>query len=668
MDKLEIEGGVPLRGEVTVSGAKNAVLPILAATLLADGPCVLEGVPDLRDLDTMIRILRELGVEVETRRRRHRHHRGRGRLAVPRALRARQDDARLDLRPRAPPRRGASAPRCRFPGGCVIGPRPDRPPRRRPRGARRRPARRGRLHPRGRPQDGGPRDLPGRGLRARPSRAPANVLMAAVLTPGTTVIEHAACEPEVADLARFLVAMGAKIEGIGGPAPRGDGRRSPHAAPATGSSPTASRPGTFMTAAAITHGDVVAPGRRRLPPDGRHRDARAHGRHASSAGPARRSRVTRARAHPRPPTSSPCPTRASRPTSRPSSWRPSAVADGNSLRHREDLPRALHPRRRAPAHARPDPQGGPDGHRGGGRLPLGRARDGLRPPRLGGPRGRRASPPAGRRPSTASTTSTAATSASRRSSPRSARASAASPTGRPPPTTDRARAGSDGLGGAVRGDGPGGPEGAAERPGQRVGAAPAGMVQSAVSAAPPGSRPRGGARAAWVFGPRSGRSSLAAVAPRRPRPPRPELPPRPCSTSLAQRFASPLRRPRPRGQAHREEHRRRDPRGADGAARGRRQPQGRARRSSTASSEKAVGLDARSTGVAPGRPVRQGRPRRARRAARRRAAAHPLERPRPHRLHDGGPPGHGQDDHLRQARAATSARRRARSPSSSRPT
>ena len=63
MDQFVIQGGVPLEGSVSVSGAKNAALPILAATLLADGPCRLEGVPDLRDIRTMLRILGELGVE-----------------------------------------------------------------------------------------------------------------------------------------------------------------------------------------------------------------------------------------------------------------------------------------------------------------------------------------------------------------------------------------------------------------------------------------------------------------------------------------------------------------------------------------------------------------------------------------------------------------------------
>ena len=65
MDKLVIEGGIKLKGEVTISGAKNSVLPIMAATLLTDGACLIKGVPELRDTNTMIKILRSLGKEVE---------------------------------------------------------------------------------------------------------------------------------------------------------------------------------------------------------------------------------------------------------------------------------------------------------------------------------------------------------------------------------------------------------------------------------------------------------------------------------------------------------------------------------------------------------------------------------------------------------------------------
>jgi UDP-N-acetylglucosamine 1-carboxyvinyltransferase len=257
LDRLEIEGGVPLRGEVSISGAKNAVLPILAATLLAEGPCRIEGVPDLRDLDTMLRILRELGVE--TRR------------PAPGVLETEVVDV---TRIRAPyelvktmrasicvlgpllGRRGRAE--VSFPGGCVIGPRPID------------------LHVAGLEGLGAEMRVEGGyifadGRRMKGSEVylggaygptvtgTANVLMAAVLTPGTTIIEHAACEPEVADLCRFLVAMGARIEGIGGPrlvvtgVDRLVGARHRVIADRI-------EAGTFLTAAAITHGDVTLRG------------------------------------------------------------------------------------------------------------------------------------------------------------------------------------------------------------------------------------------------------------------------------------------------------------------------------------------------------------------------------------------------------------------------
>jgi len=256
VDKLEIEGGVPLRGEVSISGAKNAVLPILAATILADGPCVLEGVPDLRDLDTMVRILRELGVEVE---------KGPGTLTTqvvddskcraPYELVKTMRASICVLGPLLARRKRAEVS---FPGGCVIGPRPIdlHVAGLEGLGAEMR-LEAGYIHADGRKMSG--REIYLGGAYGPTVTGTANVLMAAVLTPGTTVIEHAACEPEVADLARFLVAMGAKIVGIGGPhlevtgVDRLTGTRHRVIADRI-------EAGTFMTAAAITHGDVVLRG------------------------------------------------------------------------------------------------------------------------------------------------------------------------------------------------------------------------------------------------------------------------------------------------------------------------------------------------------------------------------------------------------------------------
>jgi UDP-N-acetylglucosamine 1-carboxyvinyltransferase len=257
MDKFEIEGGVPLRGEVTVSGAKNAVLPILAATILADGPCRIEGAPVLRDLDTMLRILRELGVDAEQDPSGtiHTEVRDPSRIRAPYELVKTMRASICVLGPLLGRRKRAEVS---FPGGCVIGPRPID------------------LHVAGLSALGADLRLEagyilgdGRGMVGRevylggaygPTvTGTANVLMAAVLAPGTTVIEHAACEPEVSDLARFLVAMGARIEGIGSPhlvvegVDRLVGARHRVVADRI-------EAGTFLTAAAITHGDVVVRG------------------------------------------------------------------------------------------------------------------------------------------------------------------------------------------------------------------------------------------------------------------------------------------------------------------------------------------------------------------------------------------------------------------------
>src|SRR5205814_221916 len=226
-------------------------------TLLADGPCRIEGLPSLRALDTMLAILRELGVEadvtddgcVETE------------VVDPTACRAPYElvkTMRASICVLGPLLGRRKRAQVSFPGGCVIGPRPID------------------LHVAGLQALGASLSLEEGYIVADGSRmrgaeiylggaygptvtGTANVLMAATLVPGTTVIEHAACEPEVADLACFLVAMGAKIEGIGGP----------HLV-VTGVErllgvrwkviPDRIEAGTFLTAAAITHGDVVVRG------------------------------------------------------------------------------------------------------------------------------------------------------------------------------------------------------------------------------------------------------------------------------------------------------------------------------------------------------------------------------------------------------------------------
>ncbi len=258
MDQFEIDGGVALRGEVEVGGAKNAALPILAATLLADGPCRIEGVPRLRDIDTMLKILGTLGVRAE------RIEDGAivtevedpGRIRAPYELVKTMRASICVLGPLVGRRKRAEVS---FPGGCVLGPRPVD------------------LHIAGLVSLGAEVEIDGGYIRAvgRPLRGAreiymggpfgptvtgtSNVLCAAVLTPGTTVIQSAACEPEVVDLARFLVAMGAKIAGIGSPTLHVEGVDR-----LTGTTyriiPDRIEAGTLACAAAMTNGDVVIRG------------------------------------------------------------------------------------------------------------------------------------------------------------------------------------------------------------------------------------------------------------------------------------------------------------------------------------------------------------------------------------------------------------------------
>jgi UDP-N-acetylglucosamine 1-carboxyvinyltransferase len=258
MDQFVIEGGVPLLGEVRVSGAKNSALPILAAALMADGPCRLEGVPHLRDVDTMFRILETLGVRAE------RSSDGAvvtevvdpSRCRAPYELVKTMRASICVLGPLLGRRRRAEVS---FPGGCVIGPRPVD------------------LHVAGlsalgadlRIESGyivadgremaGDREIYLGGPYGPTVTGTANVLSAAVLVPGVTVIQSAACEPEVSDLARFLAAMGARIEGIGSPTlvVRGVDRL-------RGTRyriiPDRIEAGTLLCAGAMTHGSITVKG------------------------------------------------------------------------------------------------------------------------------------------------------------------------------------------------------------------------------------------------------------------------------------------------------------------------------------------------------------------------------------------------------------------------
>lgn len=256
MDRIVIHGGKPLRGEVRVSGSKNATLPIMVSALLADSPSVIKNVPKLRDIDTMAQMLRFVGAEVE------------------------QNDDVLTIDPRG--FNGWQAPydmvrkmrasiyvlgpmiarlrraQVALPGGCVIGHRPID------------------IHLRGIQALGAKvtleygdvvavadelkgADVSLEGPFGSSVGATCNMMMVASLAKGTTVLRSAACEPEVVDLANFLNSMGARISGAGTSTITIEGVDSLH-----GSSysviPDRIEAGTFLTAVAITGGDAIVRG------------------------------------------------------------------------------------------------------------------------------------------------------------------------------------------------------------------------------------------------------------------------------------------------------------------------------------------------------------------------------------------------------------------------
>lgn len=213
MDRIRIRGGRDLSGSVRISGSKNSSLPILAAALLVDGPVLLRNVPDLKDIDNMCRILRHLGV------RNYRHDDGSLFLEVedPSVRSAPYDLVRtmrasfVVLGPLWA-RRGEA--RVSYPGGCVLG---HRPVDLHLKGLRAIGAQilieDGNVNVGG-PVTGGTVFLGGN--YGSTVLGTANVLMAAVLGKGTTIIENAAMEPEIEDLCNFLNACGGRVSGIGG--------------------------------------------------------------------------------------------------------------------------------------------------------------------------------------------------------------------------------------------------------------------------------------------------------------------------------------------------------------------------------------------------------------------------------------------------------------------
>ncbi len=256
MDRIRIRGGRGLGGTVRVSGSKNGALPVLAATLLIDGPVVLHNVPRLTDVVNLLRILERLGV----------HHEWRGdNTLVVEARDKTLYQAPYDLvrTMRASfvvlgplwARRGVA--QVSYPGGCVFGHRPVD------------------LHIKGLRDLGGEIEMSNGyvtisgkprgnvlflgGSMGTTVLGTANVLMAATLAEGTTYLESAAMEPEIEDLCHFLNACGAKISGIGGHMLTIEGVET-----LTGCEwsmiPDRIEAGTFLTGAIITNSDVKVEG------------------------------------------------------------------------------------------------------------------------------------------------------------------------------------------------------------------------------------------------------------------------------------------------------------------------------------------------------------------------------------------------------------------------
>ena len=272
VDKLQINGGIPLEGEVRISGAKNATLPIVAGAILADGPVTIRNVPHLQDVTTMIELLGRMGVSVTIDEKMQIEIDGsttrecfapyelvktmRASILVLGPLLARFGKADVSL-----------------PGGCAIGARPVN------------------IHVAGLQAMGAEINIEGGYIRARAGRLKGarlnletvtvtgteNLMMAATLADGETIIENAAREPEVVDLAKFLIAMGAKIQGAGTGKIVIQGVEKLRAT-SYEVQPDRIEAGTYLVAGAITSGFVRAKNVDPEPSRGGHRETHRGGR------------------------------------------------------------------------------------------------------------------------------------------------------------------------------------------------------------------------------------------------------------------------------------------------------------------------------------------------------------------------------------------------------
>ncbi|MBL8764954.1 MAG: UDP-N-acetylglucosamine 1-carboxyvinyltransferase [Phycisphaerae bacterium] len=268
MDQFVIQGGARLSGRLSIKGSKNATLPLMAAALLTDDPVTLRDVPNLADITNLRRLLVELGCEADYEPAQSWHEAGgvlRLHTTDPTPSHARYDivrTMRASICALGPMLAKRGQARVSMPGGCAIGERPVD------------------LHLRGLRALGAEIEVnegdivasaprrTGRPARLRGARVflggpfgstvlgTANVMSAATLAEGRTVIESAACEPEIVDLADLLNAMGARVSGAGSPRIVVDGvtalRGADHRV-----IPDRIEAGTYMCAAALTNGDVT---------------------------------------------------------------------------------------------------------------------------------------------------------------------------------------------------------------------------------------------------------------------------------------------------------------------------------------------------------------------------------------------------------------------------
>ncbi len=251
MEKFKIEGGVTLNGEVRISGAKNAALPILASALLADGPVHLSNLPHLNDVTTMLELLRRMGVEVVADDNLNVHIDAR----TIREYHAPYDlvkTMRASILVLGPMLAHFGEAQVSLPGGCAIG---SRPVDQHIRGLQAMGAEvlveEGYIHARSNGRLKGARVF----FDMVTVTGTENILMAAALAEGETILENAAREPEVVDLANCLIAMGAKITGHGTDTIRVQGVES-LAGGSYSVLPDRIETGTFLVAAAATGGRV----------------------------------------------------------------------------------------------------------------------------------------------------------------------------------------------------------------------------------------------------------------------------------------------------------------------------------------------------------------------------------------------------------------------------